>query len=636
MNTFSELVHSISDSIDCLVDLNLNDRVISYYSNWDAQFASSVSAHSVKINRKDKNTRNLINFLCTYLRTQNCFEDEYQIRTQDSGRKWVLSRWKVIERDQCNDPTRIVGSFVDISQRKKIQEELRHSELLYSNLFNSISLGLLHLDSFGRIIQTNKAAESMLQMSEYELKGKPLHLVVHAVSEQFVPLRQGEFPSDKILKDPSRKVTMVMGLYKDTIDDISWLSVEAIPICNENNVLSNINVAMRDITDIKMHEKQQLELEKQLLISQKMESIGRLAGGVAHDFNNYLTTIIGYTELATHTLEKNDKAQNYMNVVLRSSQKASNLTRQLLAFSRPQQNNPFVLDANSVISDMEKILKRLVLENVEIRYNLSKSLKKVKIDPGHIEQLILNLVINAKDAISGPGKITITTSNSALKNEYANIEPGDYIRISVEDTGHGICEDDKPHIFEPFYTTKEENKGTGLGLAICYGIVKSNHGTIDFKSELGKGTTFSVYLPVSLEDEKQTVSDHSSDATVNTDDVIYVVEDDVQVRNVIVNSLKHIGYTAFEAGDGLEAIKRASDIHKIDLLITDVIMPRMGGVDLYSALKKKYSGLKVLFISGYSDMPEIRETIGLSSKCLLQKPFTPDELIAKIVSNAGG
>jgi len=257
----------------------------------------------------------------------------------------------------------------------------------------------------------------------------------------------------------------------------------------------------------------------------------------------------------------------------------------------------------------------------------------VKIDPGHNEQLILNLVVNAKDAIIDAGTITINTSNTSLSHEYAGIIPGDYIQISVKDTGQGICKEDKPHIFEPFYTTKEVNKGTGLGLSICYGIVKSNHGAIDFKSEHGKGTTFNVYLPSTHGQEIKPESDLITNILVNTNEVIYVVEDDTQVRDVIVNSLKHIGYTVYEAENGIEAIQRAGNIRRIDLLITDVIMPKMGGVDLFSVLKQRYHGLKVLFISGYSDVPDIGETMDVSSHCLLQKPFSPDELIAKIVSN---
>lgn len=383
----------------------------------------------------------------------------------------------------------------------------------------------------------------------------------------------------------------------------------------------------RDITERK-------DLERQLASSQKMEAIGRLAGGVAHDFNNLLTIIMGQTDLLL--LKMSDPtAREALEEIKQAAQKAASLTKQLLAFSKRQMLQPRILDLNSIVSDMERMLSRLLGEDVEVITVRDPDLWRVKLNPAQMEQVLLNLAVNARDAMPKGGKLKIETANLWLNEKphgswVGNFEPGPYVALKVSDTGQGMDELTKQRVFEPFFTTKE--RGTGLGLATVYGIVTQSGGHINVESCPGQGTTFSLYFPaVELEGIVATSTGQDLKGTWSGSQTILVAEDDSMVRRLICSVLKDRGYTVLEAQDGLAASKLAQEhTGPIHLLITDVVMPSMSGQELTKRIKNSRPGTKVLYISGYTEEAINRFGALDEGTFFLEKPFTPDSLARKI------
>ncbi len=376
-------------------------------------------------------------------------------------------------------------------------------------------------------------------------------------------------------------------------------------------------------------------LEEQLRQSQRIEAVGQLAGGIAHDFNNLLTVIKGYSELLLIKLKEGDPIKGNIEEIHRASLRAADLTRQLLAFSRRQILEFKVLDLNSILPDLDKMLHRLIGEDIELVFLLSGHLGKIKSDAGQIEQVILNLAVNARDAMPSGGKLTIETANVELDETYARthigVKPGRYVMLSVSDTGVGMTPEVKEHIFEPFFTTKEKGKGTGLGLSTVYGIVKQSEGEIWVYSEPGHGTTFKIYLP--RVEEEATALPHGDDKgpLPRGSETILLVEDEPSVRGLAVQILRENGYRLLEAANGNEALRMAQEYAgEIHLLLTDVVMPQMGGKELANRLKTLRPGMKVLFTSGYTDDAIVHHGVLNSGIDFLQKPFSPETLAQKV------
>jgi signal transduction histidine kinase len=374
--------------------------------------------------------------------------------------------------------------------------------------------------------------------------------------------------------------------------------------------------------------------QEQLRQTQKLEAIGQLAGGVAHDFNNLLTAIMGYGQLLTKRLETHGSARRDVDEILRAADRAATLTRQLLAFSRQQVLEPRVLDLNMVVSEMDKMLRRLVGEDIDLVSMPAADLGRVKVDPGQIEQVLMNLVINARDAMPEGGKLTIETANVELDAGYAQtrheVKPGQYILLAVSDTGCGISRENAVRVFEPFFTTKELGKGTGLGLSTVHGIVKQSGGHIELYSELGEGTTFKVYLPRVEEAAEQTPVSHPLTRCEGTETLL-LVEDEDTIRRVMRESLELLGYLVLEAKDGSHAISHCERRGQpIDLLITDVVMPLMSGPELVQRVATVRPALRVLFISGYADHALVHRGLRAAGSAFLQKPFTPERLARKV------
>jgi signal transduction histidine kinase/DNA-binding response OmpR family regulator len=381
---------------------------------------------------------------------------------------------------------------------------------------------------------------------------------------------------------------------------------------------------------------EQRKLQEQLLQSQKMESIGRLAGGIAHDFNNLLTPIMGYATLGSMYLTPEHPTQGHLDEVRKAAERAASLTHQLLAFSKGQLIEPKVIDLNNLVLNMNELLRRIIGEDIELVTLPAPDLDLVKVDPGQIEQVLLNLVINARDAMLQGGKLIIETANVHSGTGEAHQHPGSssgkQVMLSVTDSGIGMTEEVKAHLFEPFFTTKEKGKGTGLGLATCYGIIEQSGGRIEVDSTVGEGTTFRIYLPATTEacDSLPAVAeDHRLPCGTET---LLLAEDEPAVRSMIAIILQQQGYTVLQASNGDEALKIAEEHHKtgIDLLLTDVVMPQMGGVELAGRFCTEYPSTRVIFTSGYSDQPIMTLNNSNTRVDFLQKPFMPAALASKV------
>ncbi|MBW2466879.1 MAG: response regulator [Deltaproteobacteria bacterium] len=397
---------------------------------------------------------------------------------------------------------------------------------------------------------------------------------------------------------------------------------------------SNI-LLQREISERKREEEEKEKMFAQLLQSQKMESIGLLAGGVAHDFNNILTTILGYSELSIMKMSEDDPLRTQMEDIHAAGVQASALTRQLLAFSRKQIMEIRVINLNYLITNMTKMLGRLIGENIELKLDLDKKLPNIKADPGQIEQILMNMAVNSKDAMPNGGDLSIRTMAVFINKEettvHSGIKPGTYVMLAVQDTGDGMTKEVQNNIFEPFFTTKLRGKGTGLGLATVYGIVKQHNSYIFVDSEPGQGTLFSIYFPVT---EKEVPERKPARPKLKTSrqatETMLVVDDDASIRDFITNTLSPIGYTCLKAANGIEALQLVQESRNtIDLLLTDVVMPGMNGPDLAKLFKKQFPESKVIFMSGYMSNVDFSDIIVLE-EAFLQKPLTPTKLLDKL------
>jgi PAS domain S-box-containing protein len=413
------------------------------------------------------------------------------------------------------------------------------------------------------------------------------------------------------------------------------LLTSKIPMRNSNGEIGGVIGTYYDITDRKRTEEEKAKLEGQLQQAMKMEAVGRLAGGVAHDFNNLLTVIIGYSELLQQKIGKESPMHGDVEEVRRAGERASSLTQQLLAFSRKQIIEPKVVRLDLLVADMQAMLTRLIGEDIALQATTGKSLGSVKVDPGQFQQILMNLVVNARDAMPDGGKIVIETANVDLDEGYCALHPyilpGRFVMLSVSDTGHGMSDEVKAHIFEPFYTTKERGRGTGLGLATTYGVVKQSGGSIEVYSEVGIGTTFKIYLPRVEEEASQSVKDDRPQDMRGGSETVLLVEDEDIVRNLCVRILERLGYKVLQARNGAEAIALAQGYgDRIDLLLTDVVMPGMNGAELARQLVLHHPERKVLFTSGYTDDAIVRHGILKEGVSFIGKPYTPSALAKKV------
>jgi PAS domain S-box-containing protein len=499
---------------------------------------------------------------------------------------------------------------------RELESRARSSETKYQTLVEHANDSVFLLDPTGKILEVNRRGEQML--------GRPREQIVGLRYEEFMlPAERRRFQR-MLVEDAARSDNVrLAGRNKSVI--YADISTSVFEIDGGRIVL----FLAHDVTE-------RNRLEQQLRQSQKMEAIGRLAGGVAHDFNNLLTIISGYSEMMLESLGPGDSARDLLCEISKAGERAASLTRQLLAFSRQQVLEPKVLDLNGVVADAERMLRRLIGEDIELVSILDPMLAPVRVDMGQIEQVILNLAVNARDAMPQGGKLTIETKNVTFDESVAvirpDMQPGCYVLLAVSDNGCGMDEQTKAQIFEPFFTTKEVGKGTGLGLATVYGIVKQSGGHIDVYSEQRHGTSFKVYLPCAdaPPGSKRGLSADGTRSPRGTETIL-VVEDEAAVRLLTRHALQMAGYTVLDAGNAADAIQ-LSEQHggSIDLLITDVVMPQMGGRALAGNLAAARPKMKVLFVSGYTSDTVVRHGVLMGGVDFLQKPFTPTSLGRKV------
>jgi signal transduction histidine kinase/CheY-like chemotaxis protein len=441
---------------------------------------------------------------------------------------------------------------------------------------------------------------------------------------------------DEDSREPRSIITAPMKIMGNVIGAIEVQSYEISAYTQEHATAMQMaaNLAANAIENVRLLEQERINAE-QMRLSQKLESVGRLAGGIAHDFNNMLTAINGYSDLTLRRLKDDDPLRANIEEIKKAGERSALLTHQLLAFSRKQVLKPKVLDINQVITEVSTMLKRLIGEDIHLITILAPKLGTVEADPGQLTQVIINLAVNARDAMTRGGDLTIETNNVYLDAEYAahhmNMRPGSYVQLVVSDSGTGMTDEIQEHIFEPFYTTKEIGKGTGLGLATVYGIIKQSGGYIWVYSEVEHGTTFKIYLP--RVDEEVTLFEENSEprhAPKGTETIL-LVEDEEIVRNLSRQILETCGYKVKEAGDGIEALSicRQPDC-KIDLLLTDVVMPKMSGRQLVEHLADLRPEIKVLYMSGYTDDAIVRQGVIQTGTNFIQKPFTFNTLAQKV------
>jgi two-component system cell cycle sensor histidine kinase/response regulator CckA len=404
-----------------------------------------------------------------------------------------------------------------------------------------------------------------------------------------------------------------------------WRVLEstASAVRNAHGEVEKLIIVNRDITERR-------QLEQQLLLSQRLEAVGKLSGGIAHDFNNILGVIIGYSEALQETIGADDPMREAVDEIEKAGQRAAALTQQLLAFSRKQVLEPKILDLNSIVADVEKMLRRLIGADVELEIISDPTIGKVKADRGQIEQVILNLAVNARDAMQQGGRLKIETRNADLDANDSRrkryVVPGHYVMLQVSDTGMGMSAEVQSHIFEPFYTTKEQGKGTGLGLATVYGVIKQSGGYIWLESEIGKGSTFQVYLPRAEGVEEETARIEPSFKTRGSGTIL-VAEDESSLRKLTCNTLKESGYRVLEAEDGAKAIEIAAQFDKdIHLLLTDIVMRGMNGRELADKMSSGRPRMKVLYMSGYTDGAVATHGVLESGIVILRKPFSRKQL----------
>jgi PAS domain S-box-containing protein len=523
-------------------------------------------------------------------------------------------------------PIGAVLAFHDITERKRAEEELRESEERYRLLFESNPQPMWVYDvetlSF---LAVNQSAVAHYGYSRDEF----LEMTIKDIRpEEDIPSMV------KAIAEFSGGVDAA-SLWRHRKKDGTIINVE---ITAHSLVFDGRRAELilaNDVTERKRLEAALLLSEEQLRQSQKLEAIGQLAGGVAHDFNNLLTAINGYSELSIRRLGDGHPVATYLEEIKKAGDRAANLTRQLLAFGRKQLLQPLSLNLNEVVSDMSKMLMRLIGENISFQTKLSPDLKRIKADPGQVEQVLVNLVVNARDAMPRGGVLTIETANGELDQDYASrhvaVVPGKYAMLAVSDTGIGMDAEVQAHVFEPFFTTKEKGKGTGLGLSTVYGIVKQSGGNIWVYSEPGQGTSFKVYLPL-IEDELESSPAPVIESPVQQgSETVLLVEDEEMVRKLVSQLLEGNGYRVLMADGGEEAIELFTNYKEpIDLLITDVVMPKMSGKEVADQLKNVHPETKVLYMSGYTDEAIVHQGIVDADIAFIQKPFSENALARKV------
>jgi len=540
---------------------------------------------------------------------------------------WINCR---LVRFSIKDKTHLLLMIADITERKRAEEALRASKKMIEGIINTIPVRVFWKDRNLIYLGCNSIfardagftdPKDVIGKDDYQMGWREQAELYRADDRQVI-----ESGCSKLLIEEPQ--TTIEG---NTVT----LLTSKIPLRNSNGEIGGVIGTYYDITDRKRAEEEKARLEEQLRQAMKMEAVGLLAGGVAHDFNNLLTVITGYSELLLQEIGKESPMHAEVEEIKRAGERAASLTQQLLAFSRRQIIEPKVVNLDSLVAEMHKMLTRLIGEDIALQATTGKSLGSVRIDPGQFQQILMNVVVNARDAMPDGGKIVIETANVDLDEGYRAVHPyitaGRFVMLSVSDTGKGMSEEVKAHIYEPFFTTKERGSGTGLGLATTYGAVKQAGGSIEVYSEVGIGTTFKIYFPRIEEETVKPLKDDRPSGLQGGTETVLVVEDEDTLRTLCERILGGLGYQVMPARNGAEAIALAQGFgDRIDLLLTDVVMPGMNGRELATQMVLHHPEMQVLFMSGYTNDAIGKHGVLDEGVSFIGKPYTPLALARKV------
>jgi|CXWL01.1.fsa_nt_gi PAS domain S-box-containing protein len=549
---------------------------------------------------------------------------EHRVLLDDGSIKFVEERWQVV-CDGDGRAIRVIGTCQDTTERKQAEEELR----LRDRAIQAVAQGILVTDPNqpdNPIVFASSGFERMTGYPADDVLGKNCRFM------QGRDTSQETVHEMRAAVEASRSCTVEIVNYRKD-GTAFWNQITITPVLGPKNQVTHFVGVQTDVTERR-------RLEEQYRQSQKMEAVGRLAGGVAHDFNNLLTIISGYSELLQTTANLDSGAREAVSAISVASERAAALTRQLLGFSRQTLLQPKVLDLNEVVSETATMLRRLIGEDILLATVLEPAVRLVKVDPGQLNQLLMNLCVNARDAMPKGGKLTIETHNVVLGDHYAQphlgCTPGPHVMLAISDTGTGMLPEVMGRVFEPFFTTKDVGEGTGLGLAVVFGIVQQSGGCIHVYSEPGRGSSFKVYLPAVSEALSVSPTEEQPSGLHGTETIL-LVEDEDAVRRLALRSLTMYGYRVLSATDGQDGLRiAASHIGSLDMILTDVVMPNLSGPDLVRALTKDFPAIKVVFMSGYTDDAVVRHGLIEADMAFIQKPYTPIGLVQKVRSVLDG
>ena len=513
----------------------------------------------------------------------------------------------------------------DITERKRIEKALQESDSFNSSLLEHSPTAIVVYNPDTSVRYVNPFFEKLTGYSSDDVLGLKIPYPWSVDDAQYGAIekrqREGVKRSERI--------------YRKKNGEHAWSELDVTPIYKNGEIVYSLGTWI-DISGRKKAEEEKEKLQKQLQQAQKMEAIGNLAGGVAHDYNNISSVITGYAELALMEVKSDDPLHGYFTHILEASRRATDITGQLLAFARKQPIAPMVLDLNDTIDSLFSMIKRLIGEDIDLAWVPGEGTWPVKMDPSQLDQILVNLCVNARDAIDNVGKVTIETGNTVFDEEYCadhlGFKTGEYAMFAVSDDGTGMTSEQQEKIFEPFFSTKELGKGTGLGLSTVYGIVKQNNGFINIYSEPGKGTTFRIYLPKeTISQSFKPVDEKVLGPSMGQGETIMVVEDDDAILELIERVLKNLKYNVICASSPKDALRLAGDYpEKIDLLVTDIVMPEMNGRELSIELNKRYSSIRVLYMSGYTANVIVHRGVLDEGINYIAKPFSIDNFARKV------
>ncbi len=549
---------------------------------------------------------------------------EYKACRRDGSVFWASKNARVVRDDEGNI-FYYEGFTTDITDRKRIEEALRKSEERYRLLFEYSPLGVFHFDINGVIVDCN---DNFVQ-------------IIGSSKEMLIGMNMQNLPDNKLVGEVRKALAGKTGFYEDiyhsvTAEKATPVKVNFAPIKDDKGRILGCVGIVEDITERKKAEKEQITLQEQLNQAQKMISIGRLAGGIAHDFNNMLTIINGYAEMMAEVLSPSDPMYESVQEIHDAGKRSAVVVRKLLAFARKQTISPVPINLNSGVSGMLKMLHRLIGENIELLWKPGNNLWMVKVDYSQVDQILANLVVNARDAIEAAGKIIIETGNTEIDEAYcasqSGFSPGQFVMLAISDNGCGMNKEILENLFEPFFTTKTVGKGTGLGLPTVYGIVKQNSGFVNVYSEPGKGTTVRIYLPRHLSGDTCAAMAKKEEAPLKgRGETILILEDETEVLGVTKIMLERLEYKVLTATVAEKAMSLVLDHNgRIDLLITDIVMPEMNGRDFADQLNALYPEIKVLFMSGYTSNVIAHHNVLDEGLHFIEKPFTLKKLAGKV------